>query len=45
MSFLLTINVGQSSIQFFPCLFLKNDRILMNGGSFSSLNNFKRLLN
>ena len=28
-------------MHFFPSLLFKNDRILRNGGSFSSLNNFK----
>ena len=42
--FLLTITVGQrSSVQFFQSLLFKNDRILRNDCSFSSLNSFKRL--
>ena len=41
--FLVTITVGQSLMQFFPNFLFKDDQILENDDSFSSLNNFKRL--
>ena len=43
MSILVTITVGQSSMQFIPHLFSENNRILRKFSSFSSFNNFKRL--
>ena len=43
MSFLVIITVGRSSMQFFPSLLLKNNRILSNDSLFSSFYNSKRL--
>ena len=40
ISFLVTITVGQSLMQFFPSLLFKNDRILNNDGSFYSQKQF-----
>ena len=45
ISFLITITIGQSSMQFFPSLLFIHDQILRNNGLFPSLNNFKRQLN
>ena len=41
--YLVTMTVGQSSMQSFPSLLFKNDRILINDVLFSSLNDLKRL--
>ena len=45
MSFLITITVGQSSMQFFPSLLIKKNRILRHDGSISSLNIFRIIKN
>ena len=41
--FLITITAGQSSTQFFPSLLFKNDWTVRDGGSFFSLNIFRKL--
>ena len=41
--FLVKIDVGQSSMQFFPSLIFKNDRILRIDDSFSSFNIYRKL--